>query len=111
MRFPPSRPLLLPKNDEISACGGRQILDGARSVRIHGQQRPVRARIAQIHGFSAHADRNGLLKWLSKLAAEPRHIFITHGEKTAAGKFNVFLKEKTGYETSVPAYGSRVRLE
>src|SRR4030043_2467916 len=37
---------------------GRQILDGAKSVRIHGQQRPVNARIAQIQGFSAHADRD-----------------------------------------------------
>ncbi|MCK4863058.1 MAG: MBL fold metallo-hydrolase [Dehalococcoidales bacterium] len=90
---------------------GRHIVNGARRVRIHGQQHPVRARIAQIHGFSAHADRNGLLKWLSKLAAEPKHIFITHGEKQAAEQFSTFLKEKTGYETSVPAYNTRVRLE
>ncbi len=90
---------------------GRSIVDGARSVRIHGIRRPVRARIAQIYGFSAHADRDELMKWLSKLSAEPRHVFITHGEKTAAEKFSAFLKEKTGYETSVPAYGTRVRLE
>jgi metallo-beta-lactamase family protein len=90
---------------------GRYILDGAKSVRIHGQPRPVRARIAQIHGFSAHADRDDLLRWLSRLSAEPRHIFITHGEKTAAENFKGFLEEKTGYETSVPAYGTKVRLE
>jgi metallo-beta-lactamase family protein len=90
---------------------GRRIVDGARSVRIYGAQRAVRARIAQILGFSAHADRDDLLKWLSKLSAEPKQIFITHGEKTAAEKFSVFLKEKTGYETTVPAYGTRVRLQ
>ena len=90
---------------------GRQILDGARSVRIHGQQYPVRARIVQIQGFSAHADRDELLKWLSNLSANPRHVFITHGEFKAAEQFSDFLREKTGYDTSVPIYGTKVRLE
>jgi metallo-beta-lactamase family protein len=90
---------------------GRQILDGARNVRIHGQQYPVRARIVQIQGFSAHADRDELLKWLSNLSANPRHVFITHGEFKAAEQFSNFLRGKTGYETSVPTYGTKVRLE
>lgn len=90
---------------------GRHIVDGARSVRIHGRRRPVRARIAQILGFSAHADRDDLMRWLSKLSVEPRHVFITHGEKKAAEQFSKFLKEKTGYESSVPAYNTRVTLE
>jgi metallo-beta-lactamase family protein len=90
---------------------GRQIVDGARSVRIHGQPYAVRARIAQILGFSAHADREELLKWLSTLSVQPRRVFITHGENKAAEQFGAFLKEKTGYETSVPAYGSRFNLE
>jgi metallo-beta-lactamase family protein len=90
---------------------GRHIIDGAKVVRIHGKQYPVRARIVQIHGFSAHADRDDLIKWLSKLSVEPRHIFITHGEKSAAENFKAFLKEKTGFEASVPEYGLKVRLE
>ena len=90
---------------------GRQILDGAASVRIHGQPYPVRARIARIQGFSAHADRDDLLRWFSRLSVSPRHVFITHGESDAAEKFRVFLTEKTGFEASVPAYGARVRLE
>lgn len=90
---------------------GRQIVDGARSVRIHGQRRTVRARIEQILGFSAHADREDLLRWLSRLASEPRHIFVTHGEEKAAEHFATYLEEKTGYATSVPAYNDRVRLE
>jgi metallo-beta-lactamase family protein len=90
---------------------GRHILDGARSVRIHGQQCLVRARIEQLHGFSAHADRDDLLKWLSKLSVNPKHVFITHGELKAARNFQDILKEKTGFEASVPAYGTSVRLE
>ena len=45
---------------------GRQILEGAKEVRIHGQMRSVKAKIEQIHGFSAHADRNALLRWVTR---------------------------------------------
>jgi metallo-beta-lactamase family protein len=90
---------------------GKQILEGARSVRIHGQPHPVRARITQIQGFSAHADRNELLKWLSKLSVNPKRIFVTHGETKSAEQFSKYLNEKTGYNTSVPNYGTTVRLE
>ena len=90
---------------------GRHIISGGRSVRIHGRPWPVRARIEQIGGFSAHADRDELMKWLSKLSVHPKHVFITHGEVKAAESFQRFLKEKTGFETSVPTYRSKVRLE
>jgi metallo-beta-lactamase family protein len=90
---------------------GRLILDGAKSVRIHGQQYPVRAIITRIEGFSAHADRDELLKWVSMLSANPRCIYITHGEKESTEDFSIFLHEQTGYKTSVPVYGETVRLE
>ncbi|MCJ7606181.1 MAG: MBL fold metallo-hydrolase [Dehalococcoidales bacterium] len=90
---------------------GRHIVDGAKSIRIFGQPRPVRARIARIGGFSAHADRDDLLKWLSRLAEKPERVFITHGEEKAAGKFGAYLTEKAGYNTLVPYYGDTVRLE
>ena len=90
---------------------GRQIVDGAKSVRIHGQQYPVHARITQLQGFSAHADRSDLLKWLSNLSVSPRHIFVTHGEASSADKFCQFLHEKTSFECSVPSYGTTAHLD
>jgi len=90
---------------------GRQIIDGTRKVRILGQQYPVRAKIAQIHGFSSHADRDELLRWLSGLKNSPRHLFVTHGESQTAQRFGAFLREKTGWRVSVPEYGSEAILE
>jgi len=90
---------------------GRQIIDGAKTVRIHGQQYPVRARIDRIEGFSAHADRDELMKWLSKLSVHPKRIFLTHGETNSAEQFSTFLREQTGYEILVPDYGTTVRLD
>ncbi len=90
---------------------GRQIVDGAREVRILGQQYPVRARIVQMNDFSSHADRDELYHWLSGLKRPPKHLFVTHGEYTAAQKFGEFLREATGWEVSVPEYGAEVILE
>jgi metallo-beta-lactamase family protein len=90
---------------------GRQILDGAETIRIHGKSYPVHARITKIEGFSAHADRDDLLKWLSKLSVNPRHIFVTHGEVTSAEQFSRYLNEKTGFKSSVPAFGFTAHLD
>ena len=90
---------------------GRQIIDGAREVRILGQRYPVRARIIQLNGFSAHADRDQLLKWLSGLRRQPRLIFVTHGEPEISKYFAGFVKEKTGWETSVPRYRDEILLD
>lgn len=89
---------------------GRTIVDGAREVRILGQTYPVRARLAQLHGFSAHADREELHRWLSGLKDPPRQTFVVHGEAEAAKRFSGFLRERTGWTVSVPAYKDHVVL-
>jgi metallo-beta-lactamase family protein len=90
---------------------GRQIVDGAGEVRILGQQYPVRARIAQIHGFSSHADKDELFRWLSVLKRAPRRVFVVHGEREAARQFKEFLSEKMSWDISVPEYGAEALLE
>lgn len=83
---------------------GRQIVDGAKDVRILGQEYPVAARVAQITGLSAHADRDELFRWLSALQRPPRHLFVVHGEPEAASQFVDFLREKTPWQISAPKY-------
>jgi metallo-beta-lactamase family protein len=90
---------------------GRHIVDGAKSVRILGQYYPVRARIAQVHGFSAHADRDELIKWLSSLTKPPRRVFITHGELDASKSLDGLIKEGKGWKTLVPHYRQQVLLD
>jgi metallo-beta-lactamase family protein len=87
---------------------GRSIVDGAKTVRIHGQRYPVRARIAQIHGFSSHADRDELLRWVSGIS--PRRVFIVHGEAKSVKEFGRFLRQETGWKVSTPMYGESVVL-
>jgi metallo-beta-lactamase family protein len=89
---------------------GRVIIDGAKEVRIFGKRYPVRAKIANIRGFSAHADKEELLRWLSSLQSCPENIFVTHGEEEASRSFAAFLKEKTGCGAAVPQYLDEVSL-
>lgn len=90
---------------------GRHIVDGAKKVRILGRHYPVRARIEQVHGFSSHADRNELFKWLSMLKKAPRRVFVVHGESEVAQQFGEFLEDRTGWDISVPEYGAEALLE
>jgi metallo-beta-lactamase family protein len=89
---------------------GRAILSGARQVRIHGQTRRVRARIRRITGFSAHADRAELERWLGSQSRPPSRLFLTHGEPQAAESLARLLRARPGWQVSIPAYGERVEL-
>jgi metallo-beta-lactamase family protein len=90
---------------------GRQIVDGATEVRIHGEMRPVRAKVVRVHGLSAHADRNELWQWLGKLETAPRGVFVVHGEAESAEQFGEFLRAKSDWQVTVPEYGDEVVLD
>ena len=90
---------------------GRVIQDQPAEVRIFGEMQPLRARIEKISGFSAHADRDELLRWITALKKPPRRVFITHGEPDAAGAFKKFLTGKTGWNCTVPEYRQEFMLD
>jgi len=90
---------------------GRRIVNGEKEVRILGQEYPVNARIARINGFSAHADKEELFEWLSGLKKPPRKLFVVHGETENANKFGDYVREKTGWDVTVPAYQDEVVLD
>jgi len=83
---------------------GRQILDGVSPVRIFGQLYPVRMKIQEIGGFSAHADMNDLERWLNNFKSPPSQVFLTHGEESSIQNIENFLHSKRGWQVSAPAY-------
>jgi len=91
---------------------GRLIVDGKETVRIHGKERVVRAQVEKINGFSAHADRNELLAWLTSLKHQPKKVFVVHGEFEASDEFARMIREKTGgWDAVVPEYEEVFDLE
>ena len=89
---------------------GRAIIDGCDRARILGRHYPVKAKVQKMGGFSAHADKNELLRWLSSIKKAPKEVFVVHGEEKQATHFASFLKEKMGWKTMVPEYKQEVIL-
>jgi metallo-beta-lactamase family protein len=90
---------------------GRQIVEGRDVVRIHGRDWRVRARVAQIYGFSGHADRADLLRWIGHFNSPPRHVFLTHGDEESANSLAGHIGGEMKWPVSVPAYQDVVELE
>ncbi len=89
---------------------GRRLLDGAEKVTLFGEEITVRARIASLEGFSAHADRNELLSWLSKFRKIPAQVILVHGEKTALATLAAAVREQFNTAVYVPAYMEEISL-
>lgn len=83
---------------------GRQILEKATQVRLFGQTFPVRARVAKINSFSAHADRKALGRWLDGFKTPPRRLFVTHGDADVARKTAERIRQERGWTVELPEY-------
>ena len=89
---------------------GRQIVDGHEEVRIHGRRHQVRACIEEIHGFSAHADQDDLLRWLGHLQNPPRQLFVTHGDEKVSQMLADKLQREWNWPVAVPEYQQEYEL-
>jgi metallo-beta-lactamase family protein len=88
--------LILLTGYQAAGTRGRSLQDGARTLRIHGEDWPVRCRHETIHGLSSHADRNELLRWLATAPSPPRRAFVVHGEPEAAAALAGGLRDGNG---------------
>jgi metallo-beta-lactamase family protein len=87
---------------------GRSIVDGAKTVRIFGEEYPVRARIFTIGGLSAHADQASLLAWLGKFRTPPGQTWLVHGEPAASERLREAIAERLHWKAHVPKPGQSV---
>lgn len=89
---------------------GRRLVDGARQVRVLGEDIRVRARIHTIGGLSAHADQAALLAWCGHFQQAPQQTFVVHGEAATAQGFAALLHERLGWPAKAPVAASRYLL-
>lgn len=82
---------------------GRQLLEGAREIKMYGEYYSVHAKIELVEGLSAHADQNELIKWAGEIKKAPEKVFIVHGEAQAADALRVKLKTVYGWNCEIPA--------
>jgi len=89
---------------------GAAIVSGASSVRIHGSEVSIGAQVEILEQFSAHADSDAVLAWLSGLSKKPKGVFVVHGERSASEVLRARIHEELGLTATVPDYLDEVDL-
>jgi metallo-beta-lactamase family protein len=111
MRLSDERTTVLLPGFQAEGTRGRKLQEGEREVRIHGQDVPVCATIEVLHGLSAHADRDEILRWLGGFTRAPRQTYVVHGEPPAARGLAEAIHTRLGWKVTVAADGATVPLE
>ncbi len=95
---------------QAAGTRGAAMLDGAESIKIHGEYIPVRAHVELISNLSAHADYSEILDWLAGFESAPKKTFIVHGEPVAADAMRRHIEESLHWQVVVPEYLETVVL-
>ena len=90
---------------------GRKIVDGAKTVKIFGEDIAVNARVEYIEGYSGHADQEGLLNFVYSFIKKPEHIFLVHGEPEGQKVLKEMIIQNTNIPVTIPDYGETYDLE
>lgn len=109
--LPDPKSMLLIIGYQAKGSLGRRLLEGAIEVKIHGETIPVRARVRSIESYSAHADMEGLVKWVKPMRDTLKKVFIVQGEEDAAHHLATVLKDRFTIDAQVPEFGQEFILE
>ena len=110
-RLPDHRNTVLLTGYQAAGTRGRSLQEGARTLRIHGEDIPVRAHVETIDGLSAHADQGEILRWLRGFERAPRKTYVVHGEPGPAKALAAAITAELGWSVTVPEDGAKVPLD
>lgn len=95
---------------QAAGTRGRKLVEGADTVKIHGELVPVAARIERLDSMSAHADADEILRWLRTFTAPPSMTYLVHGESSAQTALKDRIERELGWPLHVPDYLERVTI-
>jgi len=110
-RLPDPRNLVLFIGFQAPGTRGASIKSGVDSIRMFGEQVPIRAQVAALEQFSDHADTPELLEWLHSFERPPKQTFLVHGEPDAASQLRDAITKALRWNVQVAAYREKVPLE
>jgi metallo-beta-lactamase family protein len=90
---------------------GRLLADGADEIKMLGRYVRVRAEVVELGGFSVHADREELVRWLHTADRPPESTYLVHGEAGALASLRDRIREQAGWDAFVARDGERVRVD
>lgn len=86
---------------------GRALLEGAKEVKLFGETIGVKAEIVRLEGVSGHADKNGLIKWITSFTKKPDRVFVVHGDSDICDYFTSVLRDDYGFNVFAPFSGAQ----
>ena len=95
---------------QVPGTLGHSLLNGAKKVKLFGEEIDVKANILNLPGISGHADMDHLTQWLSAFKNPPKHVFVVHGEEQSAETFAAHVTEKLGFMATAPYTGDTFDL-
>jgi metallo-beta-lactamase family protein len=108
--LPDARNTVLFAGYQAAGTRGRRLIDGEKSVKIHGDWVPVAARVEHLDSMSAHADANEIMRWLRGFTSPPTQTFIVHGEPAAQDALGARMQAELGWAHKAPEHRETVRL-
>ena len=87
------------------------MIDGKPTVKIHGREIPIKAEVAQISGFSGHADYQEICAWLMGFNRPPKKTFLIHGEPEASTALAERIRKQFGWAVVIPKLGESYELD
>lgn len=107
---PDPRNMILLSGFQAGGTRGAALARGDHSIRIFGQDVPVRAEVVQLASASAHADADELIGWMRSSPSAPREVFVTHGEPDPADALRLRIQRELGWNASIPELRQPVDL-
>jgi metallo-beta-lactamase family protein len=89
---------------------GRALVDGAKTVKIFGEEFDVKAQVHTLGGFSAHAGQSELIQWAGGFTEQRPRTYLVHGEPDKMEALQTALKQKLGWDAKIPDPGETVRF-
>ncbi len=110
LRLPEPRDTVLFIGYQSNGTRGQLLKAGAKSIKIHGENVPVRAQVRSMESFSGHADSVEIMRWLGTLKHPPKRAFVVHGEPESSAALESEIRGSLKWQTHIPAYQETVQL-
>ncbi len=108
--LPDPKSTLLIVGYQAAGSLGRRVLEGAKMVKIFGEEVPVNCKVRQVSGYSAHADQPQLMKWANEMHGSLKKLFVVQGDEDASRDLAQKIKDELAINTETPSYGESIEL-
>ncbi len=108
--LPDEKSTLLIVGYQAAGTIGRRLIEGTKTLEMHKEKIPVRAKVETLYGYSAHSDGTALLEFANKVAEDADEVFVVHAEPAASSFLTQRIRDYLGIKATAPNLGDTANL-